>query len=76
MIIKTAWTHIAIERIVDIFDGNRNAEKQAEALARLFQERGLDITKPHEKLYKKQPEAWLFRPADTGELITVEVLQP
>jgi hypothetical protein len=76
MTIKTAWTHIAIERIDDICDGNRNAEKQAEALARLFQQRGLDITKPHEKLYKKKPEAWLFRPADTGELITFDALQP
>jgi hypothetical protein len=76
MTTKVAWTPIAIERIDDIFDGHYPAKRKAKDLARLFQEHGLDITKPHEKEYQRESQQWLLRPTETGELITIDALQP
>jgi hypothetical protein len=76
MTTQIAWTPIPIEKIDDICDGNYPAKRKERDLARLFHEHGLDITKPHEKLNKPGDEVWKFRPDSSGELITVDALQP
>ncbi|PYT10207.1 MAG: hypothetical protein DMF60_00770, partial [Acidobacteria bacterium] len=73
--LQAGWKPIPSDRIGDLCDEFCPVEKQARLLGRLFQSRGLDITKPYRKAYEYEHEAWFFVQHRDGELITLENLR-
>ena len=71
---EDGWTPIGFSKIDDLRGDYPTPDKQAAALANLFRQRGLDITKPHRKTYEMEHDAFFFKQDDTGELITLDDL--
>lgn len=74
-LLQASWKPIPSFRIDDLCDQFCPAEKQARLLGRLFESRGLDITKPYRKAYEYDHEAWFFFQHPKGEFITLDTLR-
>jgi hypothetical protein len=71
---EAGWTPIGFSIIDDLRGDYPTPEKQAVALASLFEQRGLDITKPHRKTYEQEHDVLFFKQDDAGELIVLDAL--
>jgi hypothetical protein len=71
---RAGWTPIGYSRIDELHGDYPTPENQEAALAQLFKDRGLDITKPHQKTYDMDYNAWFFKEDDRGNLITLAAL--
>jgi hypothetical protein len=72
---EEGWTPIGYTKIDDLRGDYSTPEKQATALADLFKQRGLDITKPHRKTFEPEHRAWFFKQDEDGQLITLDDLK-